>query len=46
MAPQPSLGDRAVLVAGFLAIIVVALVGTQPQEGEDPAVQTAQATKR
>ena len=46
MEPQSSLGDRAVLLAGVLAIVLVGLFGAQPQEAADRTVQTAQATKR
>jgi hypothetical protein len=38
MEQQPSLGDRAVLIAGALAIVVVGLFGAEPEEvAKEPA---------
>jgi hypothetical protein len=43
--PQTSLGDRAVAVAGILAIVVVALFGAAPTEPPGPT-RTAQSAPR
>jgi hypothetical protein len=46
MEPKSSLGDRAVLVAGVLAIVLVWLFGAEPRPAAEQVAQTAQAAQR
>jgi hypothetical protein len=41
-----SLGDRAVVVAGILAVVVVTLFGATPDERPQPRPRTAQSAHR
>ncbi len=45
MDPQSSLGDRAVVIAGVLAIVVVALFGAAPEQ-PNPATRVVQSAHR
>jgi hypothetical protein len=46
MEPQSSLGDRAVLLAGVLAILLVGLFGAEPSGTTDRPPQAVQVAKR
>jgi len=46
MEPQSSLGDRAVVIAGILAIVLVGLFGAEPDRPPEPATRTAQSAHR
>ncbi len=45
MEPQ-SLGDRAVVIAGIFAIVLVGLFGAEPIQAPSPATRTAQSAPR
>jgi hypothetical protein len=45
MEPQSSLGDRAVLLAGVLAIVLVGLFGAEPDEVAKRPAQAVQVAK-
>jgi len=46
MEPQSSLGDRAVLIAGVLAILLVGLFGAEPEQPPTLATGTVQSAQR
>jgi len=46
MEPQSSLGDRAVVIAGVLAILLVGLFGAEPDQQPTPAARTVQSAHR
>jgi hypothetical protein len=41
-----SLGDRAVVIAGILAVVVVGLFGATPEEPQQPLTRSAQSAHR
>jgi hypothetical protein len=46
MEPQSSLGDRAVVIAGVLAILLVGLFGAEPDQQPAPLTRTVQSAQR
>jgi len=46
MEPQSSLGDRAVVIAGVLAILLVGLFGAEPDQQPQPLTRTVQSAQR
>lgn len=46
MEPQSSLGDRAVVIAGVLAILLVGLFGAEPDQLPTLAARTVQSAQR
>ena len=46
MRPQSSLGDRAVVIAGILAIVVVALFGAEREQPPGPIAGSVQSAHR
>ncbi len=46
MAPQSSLGDRAVVIAGILALVLVGLFGAEPEPQPQPLARTVQSAQR
>ena len=46
MEPQSSLGDRAVMIAGLLAILLVGLFGAEPDQQPEPLTRTVQSAQR
>ncbi|HLB17249.1 MAG TPA: hypothetical protein VJM14_20175 [Burkholderiales bacterium] len=46
MEPQSSLGDRAVVIAGILAILLVGSFGAEPEQPPTLATRTAQSAQR
>jgi hypothetical protein len=46
MEPQSSLGDRAVVIAGVLAILLVELFGAAPDQPPAAAARAVQSAQR
>ena len=46
MKSQSSLGDRAVVIAGILAILLVGLFGAEPEQQQTLATRTVQSAPR
>jgi hypothetical protein len=44
--PKPSLGDRAVVIAGILAIVIVGLFGAEPEPAPGPIARSEQSAHR
>jgi hypothetical protein len=44
--PESSRGDRAVVIAAILAIVLVGLLGAAPEEPSPSATRTAQSAPR
>lgn len=46
VGPQSSLGDRAVVIAGILAIVIVGPFGAEREEAPGPVARSAQSAHR
>jgi hypothetical protein len=46
IGPPPSLGDRAVVIAGILAVAIVALFGAAPDEAPRQPAPAARVAQR